>query len=174
LLNQNKSCSNLETCTSIWLWNRTGETWAGELSSSTWTWAVPFLLFRIHSDALVGFFTRYAYRHCNVYRYFVQMVKLWRKQVVFEHLFTQRIMRRKIQSYFRHGHSIYSKMNHNWDQSYGHRFKRSRFYRDKSSIIILPNSSRLVYLNRKIEIYNYLMVSVFRWPDPNTRECCES
>jgi hypothetical protein len=23
-------------------------------------------------------------------------------------------------------------------------------------------------------LYNYFMVSVFGWPDPNTRECCES
>jgi hypothetical protein len=23
-------------------------------------------------------------------------------------------------------------------------------------------------------IYNYFMVSVFGWPDPNTLECCES
>jgi ABC-type transport system involved in Fe-S cluster assembly fused permease/ATPase subunit len=24
-----------------------------------------------------------------------------------------------------------------------------------------------------IVLYNYFMVSVFGWPDPNTRECCE-
>jgi hypothetical protein len=23
-------------------------------------------------------------------------------------------------------------------------------------------------------LYNYFMVSVFGWPDPNMRECCES
>jgi hypothetical protein len=28
--------------------------------------------------------------------------------------------------------------------------------------------------NYRVEIYNYFMVSVFGWPDPDTRECCES
>jgi hypothetical protein len=28
--------------------------------------------------------------------------------------------------------------------------------------------------HRQERIYNYFMVSVFGWPDPNTRECCES
>ena len=30
------------------------------------------------------------------------------------------------------------------------------------------------YAHEHIGLYNYFMVSVFGWPDPNTRECCES
>ena len=38
--------------------------------------------------------------------------------------------------------------------------------RKASEVFTLVQSSEI--------IYNYFMVSVFEWPDPNTLECCES
>ena len=32
----------------------------------------------------------------------------------------------------------------------------------------------LLHNSHSFRIYNYFMVSVFGWPDPNTRESCES
>ena len=46
----------------------------------------------------------------------------------------------------------------------------------KSSLLIMiciydKELKQATFLTR---LYNYFMVSVFGWPDPNMRECCES